>query len=222
MHPQPAQDKRSETALKILAAARDLFSERGFDGTTVDEIAQRAGVNKATLYYQIGDKQTLYAGVILDVMGSAAETTARDLMDEQSPEEKIRTYIRNVAAAMDRNPWMPPIMLREMASGGRNFPETVILGLARIFSILGAIIKEGVRRGTFVDASPILVHLMIVGVFVFFKTSAPLRERQAWPTLDWTTGEDRVSGAMAAEVERLVLRALKKTPGDGGQEERSL
>jgi hypothetical protein len=153
--------------------------------------------------------------VILDVMGSAAETTARDLMDEQSPEEKIRTYIRNVAAAMDRNPWMPPIMLREMASGGRNFPETVILGLARIFSILGAIIKEGVRRGTF-------VHLMIVGVFVFFKTSAPLRERQAWPTLDWTTGEDRVSGAMAAEVERLVLRALKKTPGDGGQEERSL
>lgn len=218
MNPQPAQDKRSETALKILVAARDLFSERGFDGTTVDEIAQRAGVNKATLYYQIGDKQTLYAGVILDVMGSAAEATARDLMDEQSPEEKIRTYIRNVAAAMDRNPWMPPIMLREMAAGGRNFPEAVTRGMFQILSIPGAIIAEGVRQGAFVDASPMLVHMMIVGAFVFFKTSAPLRKRHASLNMDWPAGEDRVSGAVAAEVERLVLRALKKTPEDGKQE----
>ncbi|HQN26099.1 MAG TPA: helix-turn-helix domain-containing protein [Syntrophales bacterium] len=58
MDPVSAQNRRGDTALKILAAARDVFSERGFAGTTVDEIARRAGVNKATLYYQIGDKQT--------------------------------------------------------------------------------------------------------------------------------------------------------------------
>ena len=210
-----AQSRRGDTALKILAAARDVFSERGFAGTTVDEIARRAGVNKATLYYQIGDKQTLYAGVILDVMGSAAEATAGDLQNAPSPEEKLRTYIRNVAAAMDRNPWMPPIMLREMAGGGRNFPEAVTRGMAQIFSILGGIIAEGVRQDVLVTAPPLLVHLMIVGAFAFFKTSAPLRERQAGTGGNWLAGEDRVSGAVATEVERLVLRALRKTPGDG-------
>jgi AcrR family transcriptional regulator len=216
MDPVSAQNRRGDTALKILAAARDVFSERGFAGTTVDEIARRAGVNKATLYYQIGDKQTLYAGVILDVMGSAADTTASEIQNATSPEEKLRTYIRNVAEAMDRNPWMPPIMLREMAAGGRNFPETVVLGLARIFTILGEIIAEGVRRGVFVPAPPPLIHLMIVGAFAFFKTSAPLRERQAGLGGDWPAGEDRVSGTVATEVERLVLRALRKTPGEAG------
>ncbi len=216
MDPVSAQNRRGDTALKILAAARDVFSERGFAGTTVDEIARRAGVNKATLYYQIGDKQTLYAGVILDVMGNAAEATASDLQDAPSPEEKLRTYIRNVAAAMDRNPWMPPIMLREMAAGGRNFPEAVTRGMAQIFSILGGIIAEGVRQDVLVAAPPLLVHLMIVGAFAFFKTSAPLRERQAGAGGNWLAGEDRVSGAVATEVERLVLRALRKTPGEAG------
>jgi len=217
MDPVSAQNRRGDTALKILAAARDVFSERGFAGTTVDEIARRAGVNKATLYYQIGDKQTLYAGVILDVMGNAAEATASDLQDAPSPEEKLRTYIRNVAAAMDRNPWMPPIMLREMAAGGRNFPEAVTRGMAQIFSILGGIIAEGVRQDVLVAAPPLLVHLMIVGAFAFFKTSAPLRERQAGAGGNWLAGEeDRVSGTVATEVERLVLRALRKTPGEAG------
>ena len=48
----------------ILDAASAEFAERGFAGARVDEIAARAGVNKAMLYYRIGDKQTLYNAVL--------------------------------------------------------------------------------------------------------------------------------------------------------------
>jgi TetR/AcrR family transcriptional regulator len=214
MENQFAQTKRSETAIKIIAAARDVFSERGFAATTVDEIARRAGVNKATLYYQIGNKETLYAVVIHDVMGAIADAIAHDIENTPSPEEKLKTYIRNVAVAVDRNPWMPPIMLREMAAGGKNLPEVVLRELLRIFSFLATIIDEGVRQGIFIAATPPLVHLMIMGAFAFYKASVPLQARQTWLSKEWKKGRGLVSEEIAGEVESLILRALKKVPRD--------
>ena len=48
-----------ETKEKILTIAEELFSEKGFDATSVDLIAQKAGVNKALIYYHYKSKQDL-------------------------------------------------------------------------------------------------------------------------------------------------------------------
>ena len=86
-------EKLSKTAEKILAAARKTFAEYGYSGTHVDEIAQRAGVNKASLYYQIGDKDTLYANVIHQVLGNIAQGIAQAVAKADSPEKKLKAYI---------------------------------------------------------------------------------------------------------------------------------
>jgi TetR/AcrR family transcriptional regulator len=62
--------KKGGTVKLILKAAASVFSESGFSGARVDEIAKRAGVNKATIYYHIGDKEKLYAEVISNVIGN--------------------------------------------------------------------------------------------------------------------------------------------------------
>lgn len=209
----PPQSKGSETTTRILAAARDVFSENGFDAARVDEIARRAGVNKATLYYHIGNKETLYEKVLLGVMSRVIDAAARDIQDAPSPEEKLRTYIQNVALAVDRNPWMPPIMLREMASGGRNLPEAVVAGMVRIFTILGGIIEEGVRQGVFMASAPPLVHFMIMGALVFYKTSAPVRARTESLPEVWQDRGEQVSHEIAADVAGLIIGALKKGTG---------
>lgn len=207
------QSKGTETTVRILAAAGDVFAENGFDAARVDEIARRAGVNKATLYYHIGNKETLYEKVILGVMSRVTDAVARDIQDAFLPEEKLRNYIKNVALSMDRNPWMPPIMLREMASGGRNLPEAVVAGMVRIFTILGGIIEEGVRQGVFIATSPILVHFMIMGALVFYKTSAPVRARTASLPEAWQGGGGQVSHEIAADVAGLIIGALKTGTG---------
>ena len=53
-----AQSKQ-ETFDKIMVAAADVFVESGYGGARMDEIAKRAGVNKATIYYNVGNKETL-------------------------------------------------------------------------------------------------------------------------------------------------------------------
>jgi AcrR family transcriptional regulator len=64
-------DRPGETSEAILKAATEIFSEAGYDGARVDEIARRAGVNKASLYYHIGDKKALYTRVLKNVFGDA-------------------------------------------------------------------------------------------------------------------------------------------------------
>jgi len=68
------QDLRSEaTRLRLVAAARGLFAERGYAGVSTEEIVQAAGVTRGALYYQFRDKANLFAAVAETVQAEIAE-----------------------------------------------------------------------------------------------------------------------------------------------------
>ena len=186
MHPLTLKDRRSQTVERILEAATREFSGAGFAGARVDEIAKIAGVNKATIYYHIGDKQALYAQVIHHLFGNAVERFNRNIPEAQSPEEKLRSFIQTIAGLIDQHPELAAIMLREQASGGKHFPATVAQDLARILGILTEILEDGARSGAFIKTVPLIVHMMIIGAIVFYKLSSPIRAQLAplMPTLE--------------------------------------
>jgi len=62
-----ARQDPDSTMAKTLAVARRVFGQYGFHGTTTRLIAQRAGVDVATLYYHWGEKSDLYEAVVLDI-----------------------------------------------------------------------------------------------------------------------------------------------------------
>ena len=207
---QTLRDKRNQTTQRILKAAATIFSEVGFAGARVDEIAKCAGVNKATLYYHIGDKQALYARVIHTLFGDAADRFERNVDKVQSPVDKLRRYIQTVADTLDRHPELSSIMLREQAAGGRNFPDTVAQNLARILAVIAGILREGAEKGVFIETVPFVVHLMIIGTTVFVKRSAPIRARftsQAGMPLPVDPDLDAIA---VSEIETLVLNAVMK------------
>lgn len=57
----PGRPKSEKKRREILRAAVDLFTEKGYDGTSVDDIASRARVSKQTVYSHFGNKETLFA-----------------------------------------------------------------------------------------------------------------------------------------------------------------
>ncbi len=203
-------EKRNGTVARILEAAADVFSEVGFSGARVDEIADRAGVNKAMIYYHIGNKDALYAEVIQNVIGNTAETIARRIKDIQDPEEKLRIYIRAFARNLDENPQVAPIMMLEVASGGRHLPEVVARDIFRIVNMLREILREGVEKGIFVETIPFLIHIMVIGAMITFKTSAPIRARYDWIPKTIRSMHDKISGNILGEIEKLILKAVKK------------
>lgn len=202
-------EKPGKTAQKILIAARAVFAENGYSGTHVDEIARRAGVNKATLYYQIGDKDTLYANVIHQVIGNIAQKIAGAVANAGSPEEKLAAYINNIADAVDRNPEIPPIMMREIASGGAHLPRVVVEDIASILTILIGILEEGRKKGIFAETVPFLIHMMILGTILSYKGAVGVKDRQVWIPADLKARDKKPQDGLGKEVAKLVLKAIK-------------
>jgi TetR/AcrR family transcriptional repressor of mexJK operon len=69
------------TRAAVVDAARALFLEQGYAGTTMEQIAARAGLTKRTVYNNYGDKDALFTRIVADVL-SFAETFTRRLHEE--------------------------------------------------------------------------------------------------------------------------------------------
>lgn len=203
-------NKKNETIRHILDAARETFASVGFAGARVDEIANRAGVNKAMIYYRIGDKQTLYATVLHDIFGGIAEKIGKKIKSHQSPEEKLRVYLRNLLSIIEEHPYVPRFMMWELASGGRNFPEVAAQDLARLIDLLMKILNEGAEKGVFIQTNPFIPHMMAIGTMAFYRASEPIRAKYKMVHQSLSELDFQLSVDVATDIEELVIKAIKK------------
>ena len=199
------------TVQKILDAAGQVFAEVGFGAARVDEIAKRANVNKATIYYHIGGKETLYGKVLQHVFEHVVTAVSNALEESHTPEESIRLYVRHLSLTIQTQAYMPELMMRELASGVPHLPEPAIAEFGYLLEMLTGILEEGERQGVFSKSAPLLVHFMIIGSNLLLKTSKKLVIRYNSPSIEemkrlYNAGmpEDPIE-----ELEELVLRALK-------------
>jgi AcrR family transcriptional regulator len=209
-------EKRDEAIEKILSAARKEFAAKGFEGARVDEIARRAGVNKAMLYYHVGDKKALYAEVLHGVIGRVAELVETKIGEAGNPEKKLRTYIREFYNAISNNPEMPLIMMREIASGGINLPDIFFQDLLRIISIITGVIEAGTKSGVFIKTLPPLVHVMVLGGIISANTIFPLLYSKNNAPKEMKDIYEKTSSFIASEIERLVMRSVLARKNTGG------
>lgn len=111
----------------VIDAARTLFMEQGYAGTTMEDIAHRAGLTKRTLYNNYADKEALFRLIVSDVI-TVAEAFARELRAELATgitTANLRDKLHDVAARMAaRIVRMQVISLRRLLVGeSRLFPE---------------------------------------------------------------------------------------------------
>lgn len=169
--PERRQDEG--TREKILAAARAEFIENGLRGARMQEIANRAGVNKALLHYHFRDKESLYRAVLeLVTQRMRNEIFATfSPAEEIPPEESIRRLVRTYVMALHEHPDMVGLVLRELADGGRNLAE-VLGGVApMVRQVLGGVHHEMERISggkSAIDGLHVLMNLfaMCWGVFL--------------------------------------------------------
>ena len=176
MNDTPARDT---PRLRILDAASAVFAELGFAGARVDEIAARAGVNKAMLYYHVGDKRALYAAVLMRTFDRVQDAIAPILEATGSARRRLEEVIAALGGMVKRYPDHPRIVLREIASGGATLPPEVLARMLDVVAVVRELLEEGMAAGEFRRRDPVLTHLTIVGAVVFLNATAALRERAA-------------------------------------------
>lgn len=90
--PGPGRPKDQRKRQSVLDAARRLFLQLGYEGTSMDAIASEAGVSKLTVYSHFTDKETLYAAAVRSV----CETQLPHLFFENTSKDSLRQRLIGV------------------------------------------------------------------------------------------------------------------------------
>jgi len=199
---------------RILDAAAEEFGRAGFSGAKVEAIARRAGVNKAGLYYHVGNKEKLYETVLLHLFGQVAGTLEQAAAGPD-PAAAFGTLAGAMAGLFTRLPMLPRIMAMEMASGGANMPAAALAEFRRIFGVTRDILARGQAAGSLRPAEPVLVHLTLVGTLVLYSLSEPLRQRFAAAARDIGLRLDLPLADAADFLAEVVGRGLAVDPASG-------
>ena len=113
----------------ILAAARELFLTKGFAATSVQEIADRAGVTKRTLYVKIGDKEAIFGAVV-----GAMLQDWRQVVTDSDPDDSLQLRFEQLGQQL-LSVMLEPDMVRlnrVMLAEAYRFPSLVNLLVAQI------------------------------------------------------------------------------------------
>lgn len=88
---------------QIVAAATDLFAERGFHRTTVKDVAEKAGVSPGLVYLYVREKEDVLLLVLLDVLAAQAEALPKALEGIDDPLDRVVAIFEALVAAVDRH-----------------------------------------------------------------------------------------------------------------------
>lgn len=105
---------------KLLFAAGPIFAEKGYEGSTVREICEAAGVNLASVNYHFGEKERLYIETVKLAQRLRDEQAPfRTMPPDSAPEDRLREFVATMLTRMlseDAQPWQQRLMMREMLS----------------------------------------------------------------------------------------------------------
>lgn len=111
----------------ILKVATVEFANQGYDGLSMNKLAAKLEVNKATIYYHFKDKRSLYLEVLSSLITIKRNETEDILKSDLTPKEKFKNYINLYIEAISETPQIVQLSLREMA----NFGEDVKNGIEK-------------------------------------------------------------------------------------------
>jgi AcrR family transcriptional regulator len=93
---------------QLLAIARRLFAHRGFESTSLRDIAEEAKITKAALYYYFPNKDALYERVVIESLESLVESVSAEVARATTPTDRVRAFMRASAEFLEskRDQWI--------------------------------------------------------------------------------------------------------------------
>jgi len=161
------KQKNSENEELILEAAKQVFINKGLAGARMQEIADKAGINKAMLHYYYRNKETLFKTVFVNTFGQAMKMLNGIFESDQPLFDKIYQFTDNYISFLQANPYVPVFIISETQRNPK-----FLSGLADEmelprFNILLPQIEEEVKKGIIKPIQPLQLVLNLLSLCVF-------------------------------------------------------
>ena len=140
--------RTAATREKLFAAAVELISEQGFHATTVDEIAERAGVAKGTVYYNFPSKTRFFEALLEHGVGILTAALRR-AVDEAGPSLAARLPALQWALleSIDDNPAFARVVVAEIFRTNREWADSLRAVREQSVGVIAEVLRDGVRAG---------------------------------------------------------------------------
>lgn len=154
--------KHEDKRIAILRTAAQLFAEKGYEATSLDNIAERLGMHKATLYHYVDNKESiLYQCLVLSF--ADLDEVIEKTKDRSIPVlDRLRLYVRSLAVAQNNDFGRCLVLVGsrplEMMQGGdiRQFQR-------RLDATVRDLITEGIADGTIKPCDPSMFSALLFG-----------------------------------------------------------
>jgi AcrR family transcriptional regulator len=197
----PADD--GDTAATLLAVARPLFAQLGYDAASVRAITAAAGANLGAITYHFGSKRALYDRVVAGVVGGLAERIRAASSGDAPVLERICVVVRTYFAYLLENPDMPRLLMQELVLGGAP-PAALTEPMSSVHGMLAGLVREGQQRGEVRSGEAALLALFIMSVPVHLAVvHVPLRS-----AIGMDLFGDAVRGVVVEHATKFVLAGL--------------
>ena len=195
--------KRTAARAQILRAAADLFRERGYQASTVEHIAARLGMSKASLYTHFRAKEEMLAAISRETIEAFTRDLNLVLGSRLDPAEKLRRVVRQHVRFVIANRSFLTVFFSEEANLPARFVRAIAGQKDRYDKGVESVIADGIRRGVFRDVPPRLVVFGLLGMLNWlYKWYDP---RGHW-------GAEEISSAFLAVVEGGLVRRPPRGP----------
>ena len=196
---------KQERQDRIMMAARKLFAERGYDATTLRDVAEMAGLGLGTLFNYISDKRDLIYLVFNQEMSMVTDTSLAAPRPRQSFSEKILSMAEPCYRFFGSEPILSRILLSEVLQHTPGFHLSEYIGTRDRF-IRG--MEEVVARAQAAGEISSTESPEFIARHIFFSYSAALRwwlASSEYP--EWRTGVREFAAILKLQSMGLGLRA---------------
>lgn len=210
----PRGEGKEAVVQRILKAALEVFAEKGYSAATVEDIATRAGVNKAMLYYYLGDKHKLFSQTVLNAIAPLEKAT-EEIAQRKTPVTRRLIQLQAAfAQALATHTHLPRLMLRMVLTELEHIPVEVLHTVARVFAVTRQLVAEGVGTGSLRPANPWLVHLLLLGGLGFAWEAAKLLDRLRELGLSQDVPAVLAKEELATQLQQILLYGISLERSD--------
>lgn len=159
---------------RLIAEATRQFVERGFDGTSMREIADACGVTKAALYYHYPSKADLLLGIVGPYLDAMSDAVAEGRAAHPSAAQQLKAIIARLFAFPPEGRAVIRLALHDL----RHLPEAARADFGasyheRFLQPLADVVRAGVDTGEFARHDPMTVVWIVLGMLYPFLSRPP-------------------------------------------------
>ncbi len=195
----PSTDPRE----RLLMAAEELFAHKGFDGTTVREICDRAGMNGAAVNYHYRDKESLYIEAVKHAHRCSAAGMGGVTVDPAAgPVDRLRGVIQQLVEQMTApvRPTALQLLMRELGQPSDATRAVVEDFIRPMATVLTAVLRDLMPAAT--DDQRWMIGFSVVGQCLFY------RQNRTVMGLLYGGSDGLTAAVVTAHVTRFTLAAL--------------